>query len=272
MPALAVRVISAVCAACLLFASHLFFKLNGLIGFSIVICTLGAFEYSRLVYTQSSEKWFKLIFPLFAAVTFLTIFFIDKNLSLSSLLISFVLFVSSSLWLVRGCTDLQHIQSTCYKAALGFLYAIALPTTIIDLLARDEPLPWFFLLLTVTFAGDIFAYFGGITFGKHKLMPALSPKKSVEGAISGLIGSVIVAIVFTQQFLPNLNIGLVIAWSLLTSFVCQTGDLFESLLKRSAGVKDSGKIMPGHGGVLDRLDGVYFGAPGLLLLYGLSAA
>jgi phosphatidate cytidylyltransferase len=121
--------------------------------------------------------------------------------------------------------------------------------------------------LTVTWLGDSFAYFGGRAFGKRKLLPSVSPAKTVEGGISGLLGSMAGAALFTTLALPWLGGGLPLTVAaaallgLLISAVAQVGDLAESLLKREAGVKDSGRILPGHGGVLDRFDAVLFTLP-----------
>jgi phosphatidate cytidylyltransferase len=117
--------------------------------------------------------------------------------------------------------------------------------------------------------GDIFAYFSGISMGRHKLFPALSPKKTVEGAIGGLIGSMAGGLAMWFGFFQDIPVALFIFLSIVTGIFAQTGDLFESLLKRVAQVKDSGRIMPGHGGLLDRLDGVLFALP---FFYGIAYA
>lgn len=95
-------------------------------------------------------------------------------------------------------------------------------------------------------------------------MPKISPKKSIEGSIGGLAGSMVAAIV-TLSFVPKVPLWSVVILGLLVGVVAQLGDLYESMLKRVADVKDSGKLMPGHGGILDRLDGVLFASPILLL-------
>jgi phosphatidate cytidylyltransferase len=109
--------------------------------------------------------------------------------------------------------------------------------------------------------GDSAAYYLGSLFGKRKLYPAVSPNKSIEGALGGLAGSLVGSLLFRQLFFPELGLLLCLGAALIVGAVGQTGDLFESLLKRSCGVKDSGTIIPGHGGVLDRLDSILFAAP-----------
>ncbi|MBN1862583.1 MAG: phosphatidate cytidylyltransferase [Dehalococcoidales bacterium] len=113
-----------------------------------------------------------------------------------------------------------------------------------------------FLVLFVTWVSDTTAFLVGRRFGRHKMAPAISPSKTWEGTLGGICGAVAVSILFfTPTFfqLP-LGIGQVILLSVLASILGQLGDLIESLLKRNLGVKDSGRLMPGHGGVLDRID------------------
>ena len=120
--------------------------------------------------------------------------------------------------------------------------------------------------LAVTWINDTFAYFGGRKFGKHKLIPRVSPGKTREGTIAGLIGSVLTAViyghfVFDQWLGIPFNPLYGVIGGLLLSAGAVIGDLAESLLKREAGVKDSGTLLPGHGGVLDRFDALYFTLP-----------
>ncbi len=118
-----------------------------------------------------------------------------------------------------------------------------------------------FFLVLITWAGDTGAYYAGTILGRHRLAPRISPNKTVEGLIGGLILSVIMAHVARAWFVPAFS--LVDCWILgiLLTVAGVIGDLTESLLKRSAGVKDSGGLIPGHGGMLDRLDSLLFTAP-----------
>jgi phosphatidate cytidylyltransferase len=121
---------------------------------------------------------------------------------------------------------------------------------------------WLLLALAVVWAADSGAYFAGRRFGKHKLSPRISPNKTVEGLVGGVIAAMLVALIsapFIGTPLAQLPaVALVAAWTILFSVV---GDLFESLLKRQAGAKDSGHLIPGHGGVLDRIDSVLAALP-----------
>jgi phosphatidate cytidylyltransferase len=129
---------------------------------------------------------------------------------------------------------------------------------------------WILFLLITIWVSDISAYYIGKNFGKHKITPNISPKKSLEGFIAGFIGGVLAAFIFYYILMPE-KYALITGWQLVFISVDivvagMVGDLFESLLKRGAGVKDSGNIIPGHGGMLDRIDSVLFAAP-LLYFY-----
>jgi phosphatidate cytidylyltransferase len=117
------------------------------------------------------------------------------------------------------------------------------------------------LLLAIAILADTFAYFVGSSMGRHKLAPLVSPNKTVEGLLGGLAGGVLAAWAVCSFGLPELPLGPALALGLLTAASGTVGDLAESLLKRWAGVKDSGTLFPGHGGMLDRLDSLLFGAP-----------
>ncbi|MFC1917729.1 phosphatidate cytidylyltransferase [Chloroflexota bacterium] len=128
------------------------------------------------------------------------------------------------------------------------------------LLRLDGGRNWLFFAMFVTFASDTVAFFIGSTMGKHHLAPVVSPKKTWEGAIGGIFGAVIIALLFTipSPLQLPLSVTQAILLGLLVSVFGQFGDLVESVLKRNAGVKESGNLMPGHGGLLDRMDSVVF--------------
>jgi phosphatidate cytidylyltransferase len=141
---------------------------------------------------------------------------------------------------------------------------------------------WLLYLLLLVWAGDIFAYFVGRTLGRHLMSPRVSPRKTWEGALASLIASLVVGMVLYQYALPLssvlLNLHLIdrkdglfalekpplwptLLLSAAVNVAAQLGDLVESLIKRGAGVKDSGTLLPGHGGMLDRIDALLFAAP-----------
>ena len=128
-----------------------------------------------------------------------------------------------------------------------------------------------YLLLLIEWFTDSGAYFIGSALGRHKLMPRVSPNKSVEGAVGGVAAAVLAALIL-NVFTGLLPYGYIIVVAVLVSVAGQFGDLCESAVKRWAGVKDSGNLIPGHGGVLDRFDSMFFASPLLYLLVTVYAA
>lgn len=122
----------------------------------------------------------------------------------------------------------------------------------------EQGLEWVVFLLVVTFSTDTGAFFVGKTIGKRPLAPAISPGKTWEGAIGGFLAAVVAALVAAWALGIEVSVPLIVALGALMGVVGQAGDLFESKLKRLAGVKESGRLLPGHGGVLDRLDSIVF--------------
>ena len=125
------------------------------------------------------------------------------------------------------------------------------------------------LLLAIVMSSDTFAYFTGSAFGRHKLAPLVSPGKTIEGLAGGLAGGVVAALVVRHFGLPALPLPAAIGLGVVVSAFGVIGDLVESLLKRWSGVKDSGHLFPGHGGMLDRLDSLLSGAPVLYYYFSL---
>lgn len=152
------------------------------------------------------------------------------------------------------------------SAVMAPLYA-ALPLALLILVDRfPRGNLWVFFLLAVIFLGDTGAFYFGRLFGKHKLYPSVSPGKTWEGAVGGLFTSLVAALVFFL-FIPLYQWGVtVVCLTAALSIAGQIGDLAESVIKRTYGVKDSGGILPGHGGILDRIDGLLFSVP-ILYVY-----
>ena len=155
----------------------------------------------------------------------------------------------------------QTIPATAILA-WGTLY-FAAPVASLVLLQQLDP--WiFFLLLAIVWLGDTAAYYVGSAWGRHRLAPVVSPKKSWEGAIAGLATSLAATAIWSLWRLDAVDPAL-LAVALATAIASQLGDLVESLVKRAANVKDSGAILPGHGGMFDRFDAMFLAAPVMLL-------
>jgi phosphatidate cytidylyltransferase len=133
------------------------------------------------------------------------------------------------------------------------------------ILLRDISPYWLLFALAINWVGDISAYYVGKNLGMHKLARRISPGKSWEGAIASVVASIVFGVVYLKRFAPDMPIAQVVALSVLANIAGQLGDLAESALKRGAGVKDSGTILPGHGGLLDRVDSTLFTMPAVYL-------
>ncbi len=161
-------------------------------------------------------------------------------------------------------TPIFNIATT----VMGVVY-VALPMTImifIPALLKGGAVwsPWYFLwYLFLVWGNDVFAYLTGVCFGKHKMCPRLSPKKSWEGFAGGVVGSLVMG-ALAAYFLDG-NYAMWVGLALVVSLSSVVGDLAESMFKREADVKDSGNIMPGHGGMLDRFDALLISAPFALI-------
>lgn len=172
-------------------------------------------------------------------------------------------FVPMAFFMLTHPLPTQQKTTDIAKAVLGPIY-VGLPLAMLLHIDRYYPTKgniWIFFLLVVIFANDTGAFYFGRLFGKHKLYDVITPQKTWEGAVGGLLCSIIAALWFLRILrLHQIDLSIV-ALVLVLSIVGQVGDLAESMLKRNHGVKDSGKILPGHGGVLDRIDGILFSIP-----------
>lgn len=150
---------------------------------------------------------------------------------------------------------------------LGVLYAGAfLPHLIwLRVQPQDTGPAWILFILAVAMAGDTGGYFAGRLWGKHPLMPSISPKKTVEGTFGAVAGNLLAGAIVKALELPDVGWGETLLLSLGAGILGQLGDLCESLLKRAFGAKDSGWLLPGHGGILDRADSLVF--PTVLVYY-----
>jgi phosphatidate cytidylyltransferase len=214
-----------------------------------VVAAIAVDEFSSLAATKGIDRpgrWF--LIPA-AAVAFA--FFFGSGWVLGTVVASAIVLMSVSVFGGSLDTGFGRIST-------GLASIVYCPLTLgfMVLMPREQIL----LLFAIIWIGDTAAYYGGRAFGRHLLAPRVSPKKTVEGAIAGLIGSMAAGVIGGMWFLGEPWPELI--WiSGATAIAGQLGDLAESVLKRSAGVKDSSSLMPGHGGILDRLDSLFFAAP-----------
>ncbi len=194
-----------------------------------------------------------------ASVPFLTALPAAKYIFLIFIVYGFTLFIT--MVINFGKLHFEHI-------CVVFMLSIVIPFffSTITMMKPIENGNWYIaFIFVVAYCTDTLALFSGMFFGKHKLSPRLSPKKTVEGAVGGIAGGVVGAVIFgsilDKLMDKDINFALLILTAVCASVAGQLGDLSFSLIKRSFNIKDFGKILPGHGGFLDRLDSVLFIAP-----------
>ncbi len=267
------RLISALWSIPLLVAAIWFDKpLPWFTIFVAIYGVLAAFEFYRLVAASKVPPlaYFGLIWTL--------LFIVSRNSDLLSILkphfdLSLLtpLLVTSGVLLSLIWSLLRRQKEKAFTGwawtIAGIIYVGWLLSYLVALRGLDEGRNWVFFALFTNIASDTAAFFTGRALGRHRLAPQISPGKTREGAIGGILGSITVSLFFTlpTPLSLDLNWGQAMLLGLLVSIFGQLGDLVESLFKRNMGVKDSGRLIPGHGGVLDRMDSVAFA--GIVVYY-----
>lgn len=249
-------------AACwlllLLLGSFAFFWLT-----AVVLCLIGAHEFLKMVLPPETGDvdFFLLTFFLSLPTIFAGLWHEDGlggGLFLSVfLLVCYLLFNYSKL------TDSFKILS---RLVLGAVYVGFFSAHLVLLYLLPEGNFWLVILVAITAGSDSGAYYSGKMFGKHKLCKNVSPNKTIEGAIGGMLCGLFIAIVSAFLLLDSINWLVLVPVSLVLVVVGIIGDLCESIVKRGTGTKDSGTILLGHGGILDRIDSLILAAPFLYYL------
>jgi len=237
---------------------------GGSIAFAILIgiaAILSLWEYFRIVMVPLGREVLGSIEVLGYIISPLMIWAAYKKeweLILGLLMLNLLL--SGLMALPQFKTD-SKILTAVSKQVAGLIYIPLSLSFLVMIRNTDSGIIWIVLLLCIIFAGDTAAYYVGSYFGRHKLCPSVSPGKTIEGSIGGLAGNLIIGALVKYLYFPQLPWSGCFLLFISLGAAGQIGDLFESGLKRSAGVKDSGIILPGHGGVLDRIDALLFSAP-----------
>ena len=247
---------------------YLLVSIGGLVFYLLIaaasLVTLG--EYYRIVFQADGplpQRLMPILGLLFAPAIVWA--FYDGKMDAAFLILAVDLILAAGLSLPLFKTDPQAPLLVA-KQVLGLVYIPVFLSFLILLRFSPDGVAWTFWPLLIIFAGDTGAFYTGTYLGRHKLCPWVSPKKTIEGSLGGLAANVFVALILKALLLPSLATVSCILFALLIGAAGQAGDLFASEFKRSAGVKDSGALLPGHGGFLDRLDALLFASPLAYLL------
>ena len=240
-----------------------------------LLCVIGCHEFMAAAAPLKARRWW-----LFAAAlsvfTVFTVYFRDAAFAGSTIFVLMpwllaallvVLFIAAVQ--VYGTDDELTFPDLCAVAVSGLVIPLAL-SCLVRLRMMDYGAGLVLIPLVSAFMSDALALFGGMLFGKTKLAPRVSPKKTREGAVSGLVGGMVGMILYRIFFFLCTEVQLHLGWCVLLGLVGaalgQLGDLSFSCVKRQCGIKDYGRLLPGHGGVLDRFDSVIFAAPVIWML------
>jgi phosphatidate cytidylyltransferase len=217
----------------------------------------GIWEYNNIVLGKKFLKE-KIEGTIFAAVVPFVILSGDTQLMIAVLacciLVTFILFLGS---VKETSFDVMNVA----KVIFGLMYIPFLLSHFILLRNLGNGVLWVLFVLVLAFSGDITALYIGKYFGKHKLIPLVSPGKTVEGTIGLVLGSTIACLIFSYFSFPDVPLIKIGILAFVGSITGQLGDLSESALKRNYGLKDASSLLPGHGGLLDRMDCLLFIAP-----------
>ena len=252
------RVITGVVLIPIIVYIVLYTSVYWVLGISTVLTFLALREFGGLSPVKERNRVFEWVWALLGASFPLVLYFYGPDVLLPLFIpVVFILFAFS----MAGRMELREASLDLSHKALGLVY-LALPLSFLGLMpVLDGGKWWLLFMLVVVWANDTCAYFTGKFLGKHKLSPEISPKKTLEGAAGGILGGAVAAVLFGYFADLGHEAWKIFVLSLLVGVVAMIGDLAESFYKRSAGVKDSGSIFPGHGGVLDRIDSLVFVIP-----------
>lgn len=237
--------------------------LGGKLLFIIIFgLTLGValFEFYRMVEKDTSHAISKIFNIVMGVIIFISAALYIENITAialpASVLSYLLILILSSTFIKRD--DILH---GIIYSVFGQMY-ITLPLSLLMILTNSEfPVIALFVFIWVN---DTAAYFFGSLLGKHKLHERISPKKSIEGFVAGILFTVLFSFIFAY-FFPQFTLPFWIGLSLIVSLFGTLGDLFESLIKRTCNIKDAGNIIPGHGGILDRIDSLLVAVPAVFI-------
>jgi len=233
----------------------------------VAVVAISAFhEYLRIIFRKDEEPVSNTIKAISYVVSTAIIFSAYQGSWEVLFLVLALNFMALSIFVLSRFAANPSIFDIISKEILGVFYIPVSLSFLIFIKGLDGGIFWIIWLLIVIFASDTGAFYSGTFFGKKALAPNISPNKTIEGSLGGMAASIITGFIFCQYFFNDLSLSFItIPLSLILAITGQIGDLFESAMKRASKIKDSGRILPGHGGMLDRIDGLLPAIPVLYL-------
>jgi len=225
----------------------------------LLIVVIGADEYVRMAFPSIPATLDRCVLDGIIALPALAACVMPlPSVLLPALICSFALTVIYFLYRYRVVDD---CYSRMARLIMGVCYVGVLGAHVVLLRGLLDGASWVLIATAITASSDSGAYFAGKKFGKRKLCPNISPNKTIEGAIGGIICALIAAVAFAFFLLPSFNVFILGIVTIILALIGIAGDLTESIIKRGTGTKDSGSCLAGHGGILDRVDSLLFVAP-----------
>lgn len=239
----------------------------------LVITAIGGAEYLKMIMTPRPNLFSRLYLIGAICLPVIVTLPVEGSPEIPLQAGLFAGFFLVTLYFLRCYTHFDNTYERFSRMVFGVVYVGVLASYLVLLRKFPEGGSWLVVLTAVTAGSDSGAYYFGSTFGKRKLCPNISPKKTIEGALGGLFCGLVAASVSAILLLENVNWLFVAVAAVLLTGVGILGDLTESVIKRGTGTKDSGTLLAGHGGVLDRIDSLLLSAPVLYyLLFFLGGA
>jgi phosphatidate cytidylyltransferase len=232
-----------------------------LLTFVIIVTVLIAlWEYFQIIFKGHEKFVLHLTPPAYICAVGIVVCAHFNHLDLILLILCFDAIIVGLISMPLFKMD-PNLPDLIAKQVLSLVYIPIFISFLIFLRNDLEGVGWVFFVLCIVASGDVGAYYIGSYFGRHQLCPAVSPNKTIEGSLGGICGNIIIGLIFAFLFIPSLIWPLALIISVVVGMAGQLGDLFESQFKRASGIKDSGSLLPGHGGILDRIDALLFASP-----------
>jgi len=235
--------------------------------FVFIVGLIALYEYFKICLPQYSLMT-RLPLVIISSLPIISTYSASVDYLLPSVYTALLFFVLLSIFLPTVAASQKEIF--ILKTAAGLFWVSLCASHLPLLVTLEDGFFWLGLLTTITIASDTGAYYTGTNFGIHKLCPAISPGKTVEGLVGGLICSIFFAWIYKVLFLQNQATVKIVALTTLICLIGICGDLIESIIKRANNTKDSGSILPGHGGILDRVDSILTSTPALFYCISLG--